>query len=153
MSREEGQFGTDKQPNKRRGKAFKTKLFEAIREKALLEASPDASNDDVEQLFIQHLAVQAMSEDNIGMLRELMNKSYPPLKPTMDAFSFDLPEDSSPSQKAQAILVAVSNGDLPPDVGSMLITASKAALDIDVMTDLKERIEALEKLYESSKEA
>ena len=82
-----------------------------------------------------------------------MNKSYPPLKPTMDAFNFELEENASPSEKAQAILMAVSKGELPPDVGSMLIGASKAALDIDVMTDLKERIDALEKMYESSQES
>ena len=79
-----------------------------------------------------------------------MNRSFPPLKPTMDTFNFALDAGSSPSDKAQAILVATANGDIPPDVGTMLIGAAKNALDIEALTELKERIMALEKLYESS---
>lgn len=149
-----GQFSADNQPDNRRsrGKAFKTKLMEAIRKKALLNVTSDASLDEVEQAFIQHLAVTAMADDEHSLLKDLMNRSFPPLKPTMDAFNFELDPDSSPSEKAQAILVAVSKGEIPPDVGSMLINASKAALDIEALTDIKDRISALEKLYEQSRQ-
>jgi len=152
MSREESQFSSDNQPSRGRGKAFKTKLFEAMREEALLDLAPEASVEDVEKAFVQKLAREAMAEGGVGMLRELMSRSYPPLKPTMDAFNFQLDPESTPSEKAQAILVAVSNGDIPPDVGTMLINASKAALDIEALTDIKDRIAALEDLYEQSRQ-
>jgi hypothetical protein len=144
------QFDENNQPAKRRGKAFKTKLFEAVRAQSLLHVKPDSPIDEVEQVFIQNLALKAMGEDgDLVLLKDLMNKSYPPLKPTMDAFDFDLDPDSTPSEKAQQILVAVSNGQIPPDVGSLLINAAKAALDIEALTDIKLRLEALEKLYDA----
>ena len=40
--------------------------------------------------------------------------------------------------------MAISTGDIPPDVGSMLIQAAKNMVDIELATDLKERIEAIE---------
>ena len=145
-------FDSDNQPEKRRGKAFKTKLYEAMKAKSLLLTSPEMNNELVEQMFIEHLAYEAMKTENpdIYLLKDLMNRSFPPLKATMDTFSFDLDADSSPSDKAQAILMAVSHGDIPPDVGTMLIGAAKNALDIEVMTDLKDRITKLEKAYEST---
>jgi len=151
MSREDTQFSSENQPSKGRGKAFKTKLYEAMRAQSLLHTTPDMKPEEVEQVFIQHLALQAMKEDgDIYLLKDLMNKSFPPLKPTMDTFNFALSEDSSPSEKAQAILIATAKGDIPPDVGTMLIGAAKNALDIEAITELKERITALEKLYEQS---
>jgi hypothetical protein len=145
------QFDSENQPAKRRGKAFKTKLFEAIREQSLLQVKQSASTDEVEQVFIQHLAIQAMGSDADGaLLKELMNKCFPPLKATMDSYDFDLSPEASPSEKAQQILVAISNAQIPPDVGAMLINAAKAALDIEALTDIKDRLEALEKLYAKS---
>jgi len=84
------------------------------------------------------------------LLKDLMNRSFPALKPTMDTFNFALESDSTPSEKAQAILVATANGDIPPDVGTMLIGAAKNALDIEALTELKERIMKLEDLYEKN---
>lgn len=146
------EFTSNNQPDsgrRGRGKAFKTKLFEAMKAKALLNATEDMSLEDVEQLFVNHLAFEAMKEDgDMYLLKDLMNRSFPPLKPTMDTVNFELKEDSSPAEKAQAILMAASRGELPPDVGDMLIRASKAALDIEALTELKDRILALEDLYE-----
>jgi len=148
------EFTQERQPTKRRSKAFKTKLFDAMKAKALLKATPDMNTEQVEALFIQHLAFNAMCDENPDpyLLRDLMNRSFPPLKPTMDTYNFELDPEASASDKAQAILVATSNGDIPPDVGTMLIGAAKNALDIEALTELKERILKLEKLYESSKE-
>jgi hypothetical protein len=150
-------FDSDNQPEQRRGrgKAFKTKLFEAIRAKALLNVPDDATNEEVEQAFIQHLALEALKADepDIYLMKDLMARAFPPIKAAMDTFNFELDPDSSPSEKAQAILVAVSRGEIPPDVATMLINASKAALDIEALTEMKDRIDALEKAYEQSSQA
>ena len=145
-------FDTDNQPSKRRGKAFKTKLFEAMKAKSLLNSTPEMNVELVEQKFIEHLAYEAMKTENpdIYLLKDLMNRSFPPLKATMDTFNFELDPDSSPSDKAQAILVATSMGDIPPDVGTMLIGAAKNALDIEALTELKDRIMKLEEMFEKA---
>jgi hypothetical protein len=141
-------FDSENQPSKRRGKAFKTKMFEAIKAKALLETSPNSSNEDVEAAFIQLMVTKAFTEDDGNMLVHLLSRAFPPLKQSMDTVNFNLDPDSSPSEKAQAVLVAVAQGEIPPDVGTMLINASKAALDIEALTELKERIDKLERVYE-----
>ncbi len=145
-------FDSDNQPDKRRtrGKAFKTKLFDAIKAKALINATEEMDTEEIEQLFIEHLAYEAMKEEkpDLYLLKDLMNRSFPALKPTMDTYNFALDPNTTPSEKAQAILVATAQGDIPPDVGTMLIKASKDALDIEALTELKERILKLEKLYE-----
>jgi len=143
-------FDSENQPSKRRGKAFKTKLFEAMKAKSLLNSTPEMNVELVEQKFIEHLAYEAMKTENpdIYLLKDLMNRSFPPLKATMDTFNFELDPDSSPSDKAQAILVATSMGDIPPDVGTMLIGAAKNALDIEALTELKDRIMKLEAMFE-----
>ena len=152
MTNKETQFSKENRPTRARDKAFKTKLFEAMKSKALLNATPEMGVEAVELLFIEHLAYEAMKTEDpdIYLLKDLMNRSFPPLKATMDTFNFALDPESSPSDKAQAILMATAMGDIPPDVGTMLIGAAKNALDIEALTELKERISNLEKLYESS---
>ena len=150
-------FTSENQPEnrKKRGKSFKNKLLDVIREESMINVTPGASLETAEKAFIKTLARRAFSEDDaqgLTLLRELLSKSYPTLKSTMDTFTFDLKEDSTPAEKAAAILSAIAQGEIPPDVGSTLIQAAKNMIDIELATDLKERIEALEKLYDSSGE-
>jgi len=63
----------------------------------------------------------------------------------MPDVSFTLPEDATPVEKAEAILKAVSDGDIPPDVGALLIQAAKHTIDIEMATELKERMAKIEK--------
>lgn len=132
---------------RKRGKAFKTILFDAIRDDSLLSVSHGATNEEVERSYIGHIAARAFDsedKDSGTLLKETLNKSYPGLKATMPDVQFDLPSDATPVQKAEAILKAVSNGDIPPDVGALLIQAAKHTIDIEMATELKERMSKLE---------
>ncbi len=131
-----------------RGKAFKTLLLDAIREGCMLEADHNSTKEDLERLYISHVAERAfdISDNNsTTLLKELLNKSYPGLKAALPEINFDLPEAATPLQKAEAILLAVSKGEIPPDVGVMLIQASKHVIDIEATTELKDRLTAIEK--------
>lgn len=66
-------------------------------------------------------------------------------KPTMPLVEFSMPDKATPLQKAEAILKAVSKGQMPPDIGAMLIQAAKHVIDIEETTELKERLDAIEK--------
>jgi hypothetical protein len=80
------------------------------------------------------------------LLKEFLTKSYPSLKPTLERFKFTFPKDGTDSQKALAVLEAISTGDLPPDVAQMVMSIIKDNSVIEANTDLKDRIMALEKL-------
>ena len=58
---------------------------------------------------------------------------------------FNFPKEGSPTEKAFAVVEAISNGTLPADVGQTIIGIIKDAVVIEESTDLKARIEELEK--------
>ena len=59
--------------------------------------------------------------------------------------SFDFPENGTPTQKSLAVVHAISNGALPADVGQTIISIIKDSVIIEEGTDLKKRIESIEK--------
>jgi len=132
---------------RKRGKAFKTLLFEAIREESLLDIGHGATKEEIERSYIAHIAKRAFDPDDRDsgtLLRETLNKSYPGLKATLPAIEFDLPKDATPLQKANAILDAVATGVIPPDVGAILVQAAKHTIDIEMATELKDRMDKIE---------
>lgn len=66
-------------------------------------------------------------------------------KSTAHTMEFEFPEDGKPIEKADAIIKAIAKGKIPPDTGSQLLGAIKAMIDIEEFTELKQRIEAMEK--------
>jgi len=140
-------FTSDNQPQGR-GRSFKNKLLDVIRNESLLDLDGAASPEKAENAYLKHLAERAFDSDDPAsptLLKELLSKSYPGLKATMPEVSFALPEDATPVEKAEAILKAVSDGDIPPDVGALLIQAAKHTIDIEMATELKERMAKIEK--------
>jgi len=132
---------------RKRGKAFKTLLLESIKEGSLLGVSHNDTKEKVEQAYVNHIAARAFDAkdpQSATLLKELLSKSYPGLKSTMPNIEFDLPKDSTPIQKANAILEAVSSGVIAPDVGALLIQAAKYTIDIEMGTEMKDRIEKIE---------
>lgn len=129
-----------------RGKGFKAKLLDAIRKQSMLELEEGATREQAEEAFMNHLATRAFDKDGDSiLLRELINKSYPSLKSALPEYKFLLPNDATtPAMKAEAVFKAVADGHIPPDVGNLLIQAAKGMIDIEVGTELKERIEKLE---------
>lgn len=132
-----------------RGKAFKTLLLEVLREESMLELKKKSTKDEANKAFIKYIANRALNieDPNSAMLlKELITKSYPSLKPTLDKITFDFRADGSDLEKANDVLSAISNGDIPPDVGALIMSVIKDNSVIEVKTILTERIDALEKL-------
>jgi hypothetical protein len=57
----------------------------------------------------------------------------------------DLPENSSATDKAEVILQAISTGKLDLKSGVDLLASIKSLIDIEESTEIKQRIEAMEK--------
>ena len=130
-----------------RGRAFKTILFEVIREGSLIDVPEGATRDDAEKAFITHAAKRAFdSTDNTSgtVLNEFLKRTFPPLKQTQEAVSFEFPSDGTPSEKAFAVVDAISAGLLPADVGQTVIAIIKDSVVIKESTELEERIAQLE---------
>lgn len=143
-------FTADNQPDpekKKRGRSFRNLLLDAIRDSSLLDVKSNDSKEAIEQAFITHIAIRATDandKDSASLLRELLGKSYPSLKSALAPIKFDLPEIATPIETADAIMKAVSDGFIPPDIGVMLIQAAKHSIDIEMATEVKERLAKIE---------
>lgn len=141
-----GRFTSDNQP-KGRGKSAKTKLWDAIREEALLDCSEKDDNVKVEARFLAHVVKRAVdSEDNASgtLLKTLMDKHYASVKATMPTVNFEFDPNETHANQAAQIMSAVASGDVPPDVASMFVGSIASMLKISEVTDLEDRIKALE---------
>lgn len=131
-----------------RGRAFKTILFEVMREESLLDLREGATRDEAEKAFISHAAERAFCASDPAsntVLTEFLKRTFPPLKQTQEAVVFEFPNEGTSTQKAFAVVSAISNGDLPADIGQTVIGIIKDAVIIEESEELKSRIEDLEK--------
>lgn len=129
----ENQFGKDKQPTKRRGKAERTKIIEAM-----------ARQSKTEEDFYDYLVTRAFNpEDNFGA-PELLKRLYPIPKATLPMVEFEFDESAPLPVQASQIMKASSSGKIAPDVAGTYLGAISSMLVIQEKTDLEERIKALE---------
>ena len=131
------QFTSDYQP-KKRGKAKRTLIVEALERAGKSEEG-----------FYDILVEKAIGDDSTAFT-ELWKRFHPVEKATAPTIEFDLPKDSTPLDKANAVMHGVAAGIIPPDIGSLLIQAAKHTIDIEIGTELKDRIEALEKMADAA---
>lgn len=144
-----GRFTKENPSTVRRGKTFKTKLIETVKAQALIGVSKAASKETAEKAILAHWAKRAFDSDDKDsgqLFKALMDRAYQPLKASLPEVEFDVSKEANPAQKAQAVFNAIASGEIPPDVGTLLIGAAKSMTDIEASTDLKERIIELEKL-------
>jgi len=123
-----------------RGKGKKSLMLEAIR--AVCKT---------EQAFLEQVVTIGLGDvlnevaPNPTLLTLALNRIEPPLKAISPMVEFDFEPDSKPHEQAAQVLKAVSNSNIAPDIGQMLISSIKNTIEIEEYTDLKERIEKLEK--------
>lgn len=134
--------------NPGRGKSFKTKLLDVIREESLIGAKPDIDKKEAEKLYLKHVALRAFdtADPSSGtLLRELMSKSYPTLKSTLPTVTFDFLEDTKPADQAAQVLKATADGNLSPDVAQIFISSITAMMKIEEVTEIADRLCEIEK--------
>lgn len=106
--------------------------FAAVREKIAGEMP----------VIITVLAAQAKGGD-VAAARLLMERVYPALKPVEVPTPIEMPGESL-TARANAVLSAVSDGDLAPSQGAALIGAIGALSKVIEIDELIKRVEALE---------
>lgn len=146
-------FTTDNQPDpskKKRGKAQKTLILEAIRDAALLNCDPETSKEDAERKVFEFLAQSAFNptEETANVsntaLQTLMKKGWPDVKAVAPCVKFDFDADADKSIQAIQIMNAVSNSEISPDTGVNLINALSSIIKIKEADEFENRLKALE---------
>ena len=133
-----------------RGKAKKTLILDAIKERALLEMDSSASNEEVEKAVFGFMAEAAFNPtEDTGVianncLTHLMNKGWASIKPSSECVEYEFDENAKPHEQAAQIMRAISDGVIPPDIGSTLVNSIASMLKIAEVTELEDRIAALE---------
>lgn len=96
------------------------------------------------QELIRSILDRAMNGD-MQAAAILVNRLVPPLKPTADPIRITLPE-SNHADMANALLGAVSNGQVAPAEAKTVLELITATAALEQMEELSRRIEALESL-------
>ena len=138
------EFTEDQQPTKRRGKSNKSKVLEGI--KAAVTGCE--SKEEAEKEYFKHVAERALNpddKDSSTLLKLLGDKAWSSVKPSVAPVEFDFPVDGTPTEKSLSIIDAIATGTIAPDIGQMMVGIIKDAVMIEEGTDLKLRIEELEK--------
>lgn len=125
--------GTQKRTS--RGLSDRTKILNAMKRAGKTENG-----------FYDFLVSRALDVDDNFALKEVLARISPLKKAVMPSVEFDFDVNTSPASQVSQLLDAASKGEIPPDIASTFIQSVKAAVDIEEATDLKERIESLEKL-------
>jgi len=131
-----------------RGRSAKTLILEMMRDESLIDLDPNSTKEEAEKAFLKHIAKRAFNiEDaNSGRcLTLLVNKGWPNIKPSNEAVEFEFDEEALPHKQAGQVMSAAASGVIPPDIANTFIQSIKAMIDIEEYTDLKDRIEKLEK--------
>jgi hypothetical protein len=135
------QFSKDRQPARRRGKDVRTKMLEAIKKET----------GQNEAAFYQSIADKAVNKGDVVLMKELLMRVAPVAKPVAPDVHFDFPEDGTPVDQVDAIMKAVSTGKVPADVGQMLVNMIRAKLDVLEISELADRLAAIEAQLDKDK--
>jgi len=129
------QFSKDRQPSRRRGKDLRTRILAAIK----------AETGMNEQAFYKEVTKRAVEGKDTVLMKELLLRVVPVARPVVPDVQFDFPEDGSPVQQVDAIMKAVSLGKVPADVAKLLVDMIRAKLDVLEISELADRLAAIEK--------
>jgi len=140
MARSSTTFGKNNQPKKKTGKkkSERTKILEAM-----------ARAGETEEGFYDLLITRALNPEDSFTFKELLTRMSPVPKAVAPMVEFDFPKKAAPHIQAASVVDAISNGKIPPDIGAMIIASIQSMIKIQEVTDIDERLKAMESQIES----
>lgn len=128
-------FTKTNQPTTRkpRGKSERTKILEAMKRRGKTETG-----------FYNELVDRAFNADDSFTFKEVLTRLSPIPKAVAPLVNFKLNKKDDPHVQASDVLLAISNGDIPADIGATIITGITNMLKIKEVTDIDERLKAME---------
>lgn len=131
-----------------RGMSNKNRVLDGILASSRSNLKQGSTRDQAEIAFFKNVSDRAFDskdKDSGMLLRFLGDKAYSSMKPTLGCVEFEFPSTGTPTDKALAIVNAMATAKLPPDIGNLMIGIIKDSVIIEEGTDLKSRIESIEK--------
>lgn len=140
MSDKITQFTKDNQPSGRpgRGVGWRRKILEAFERAGRTEDE-----------FIDYICKRAFDpadELSPRLLDMLVSRLSPLSRAVFPLYKVEIPADATPADRIDAIINAVAKEELPADVANMLVAMIKVGMDVREITELSERLAALEQL-------
>lgn len=155
MSKESNQFGNRPQPlskNKEGSRNKRTLMLEALHREVVDEFGDTFESKEAAELaFVQKLVRRAQdAKDKASLMfsKEILDRLCPTDKATLPVYTFELGEEGSPSERIAAVALAVSRGEIPPDVGNIMVNMISAGVKVEETTELMERISRLEQMLQ-----
>ncbi len=93
--------------------------------------------------------VNKAKEGDVQAARLLLERVIPPLKAMEQSVEFHLPADATLAEHGEIIIQSVAEGILSPGQGQALLSGLGAQARLIEITDLEQRITALESRHES----
>lgn len=154
MANESTQFGGsegNKRGHRTQGaRSKRTLLLEALHLEVVDEYGERfESREDAELAFLRKLIQRAQStkdKASVTFAKEVLDRLLPTDKATMPTYAFVLDENAPATRRIECITDAVARGEIPPDVGNMLVNMVSAGVRVEETTELMERITRLEQL-------
>jgi len=96
-------------------------------------------------------AIELAKEGDVTALRLCLDRIAPAPKSSAQPVTIDLPENGSLTDTARAIVEAAASGEIPADLAAQLVSAVASVAKVEEITELKGRLEGLERAIKEKK--
>lgn len=141
-------YSKNRQPKKEyrhTGERARTRLMRALATVTRKVIKPDGTMSEEymnEDSYLQEVIKASMGDAKL--MTQVFNRLSPQAKSLAPTVKIDFPEAGTPVQKMEAVLKAVTDGDISPDVGITITAMIKQTVDVNEVTELMERMQRLE---------
>lgn len=111
---------------------------------------PKAATTELKQQLLKHgpalaeKAVQMALAGDTAALKLCLDRIAPPIRSSAERIKVEVPTDGSLADTAKAFIHAAADGKLPGDIAAQLIGAIGQTARVIEITELEQRLEALE---------
>lgn len=141
-------FSKNRQPKKQyrhTGDRARTRLLRALANATRKVTDKDGNQTDeplTEDGYLEEVVKASFNDGKL--MKEIFARLSPAAKSLAPTVAIDFPENGSPVQKMEAVLHAVTRGDISPDVGITITAMIKQTVDVNEVTELMDRMQRLE---------
>ncbi len=140
------QFSKTRQPEYRHtGERARARLIKALNH--VMRKRKDANGRETgeymtEDSYLQEVVEASFTDPKIMLA--ILQRLSPTAKSLAPTVAINFPKTGSPVEKMEAVLHAVTDGDISPDVGITITSMIKQTVDVNEVTELMDRMAKLE---------
>lgn len=148
MTKNNTSFSKSRQPKKQyrhTGERARTRLIRALSNVTRKVKNPDGTQSDepmCEDTYLEEVVRASMADGKL--MKEIFARLSPAAKSLAPTVAIDFPENGTPVEKMEAVLHAVTRGEISPDVGITITAMIKQTSDVNEVTELMDRMQRLE---------